>query len=104
MSQFSNLMKQAQQMQAKLDAVQKEIYALEVTGTSGGGMVSVTISGKHNLLKVSIDKSLMNPGEEEIVADLIVAAHSEAKAKLEEIVQEKNPFTDMLPAGIKLPF
>lgn len=104
MNQFSNMMKQVQQMQAKLAEVQEDVSALEVTGTSGGGMVSVTISGNGHLLKVNIDKSLMNPDEEEIVSDLIVAAHSEAKAKLDEKIREKNPFGGMLPAGMKLPF
>jgi len=83
MKDFGDLMKQAQAMQAKLAEAQARLAEIEVEGTSGGGMVSVTVRGGGDLARVVIDETLMAPGEGEIVADLIVAAHNDARRKLE---------------------
>ena len=84
MKDLNSLMKQAQAMQEKLQAAQARLAASLVEGTSGGGMVSVTLSGAGELKAVSIDDSLVQPGEGEILADLIVAAHADAKRKLDQ--------------------
>ena len=76
-------MKQAQAMQERMAEAQEKIAALEVQGTSGGGMVTVTLKGTGELSRVVLDESLMAPGEGEVVADLIVAAHADAKRKLD---------------------
>ncbi|HWA63784.1 MAG TPA: YbaB/EbfC family nucleoid-associated protein [Caulobacteraceae bacterium] len=83
MKDLGSLMKQAQQMQEKLQAAQAKLAQTEVDGQAGGGMVRVTLRGSGELAKVVIEESLMAPGEGEIVADLIVAAHADAKKKLE---------------------
>jgi DNA-binding YbaB/EbfC family protein len=77
-------MKQAQAMQQKLADAQAKLAELSVEGTSGGGMVKVTMKGSGELARVDIDESLMAPGEAEVVADLVVAAHADAKRKLDE--------------------
>jgi DNA-binding YbaB/EbfC family protein len=76
-------MKQAQAMQQKLAEAQAKIAELEVEGTSGGGMVKLVLKGSGDLAKVDIDESLIAPGEGEVIADLIVAAHADAKRKLD---------------------
>ena len=76
-------MKQAQAMQERMAEAQEKIAALEVQGTSGGGMVTVTLKGTGELSRVVLDESLMAPGEGEVVADLVVAAHADAKRKLD---------------------
>lgn len=83
MKNLGDLMKQAQAMQEKLAEAQARLAEIEVEGTSGGGMVSVTLKGAGDLARVVIDESLMAPGEAEIVADLVVAAHNDARRKLE---------------------
>jgi DNA-binding YbaB/EbfC family protein len=83
MKDLGELMKQAQAMQEKLQAAQARLAETEVEGTSGGDMVKVTLKGGGELARVGIDPSLMAPGEEEILADLIVAAHADARRKLE---------------------
>ena len=83
MKDLGSLMKQAQAMQEKLQAAQAKLAETEVDGSSGGGMVRLTLKGNGELARVTIDESLMAPGEGEIVADLIVAAHADAKKKLE---------------------
>jgi DNA-binding YbaB/EbfC family protein len=80
---FGALMKQAQAMQEKLQQAQARLAELSVEGTSGGGMVKVTLKGSGELTRVDLDESLMAPGEGEVVADLIVAAHADAKRKLD---------------------
>jgi len=77
-------MKQAQAMQQRMAEAQERIAALEVQGTSGGGMVTVTLKGTGELSRVVLDETLMAPGEGEVVADLMVAAHADAKRKLDE--------------------
>jgi hypothetical protein len=80
---LGSLMKQAQAMQEKLQAAQAKMAETEVDGQAGGGMVRVTLKGAGELKRVTIDESLMSPGEAEIVADLVVAAHADAKKKLD---------------------
>ena len=84
MKDLNSLMKQAQAMQEKLADAQAKIAELSVEGTSGGGMVKVTLKGTGELARVDLDESLMQPGEGEVVADLVVAAHADAKRKLDQ--------------------
>lgn len=83
MKDLGDLMKQAQAMQEKLQAAQARLAETEVEGTAGGGMVSVALKGAGELTRVVIDPTLMAPGEGEILSDLIVAAHADARRKLE---------------------
>jgi DNA-binding YbaB/EbfC family protein len=103
---IGNLMKQAQQMQANMQKAQEEIASLEVTGESGGGMVKVTISGRHEARRVVIDDSLLND-DKEMLEDLIAAAINDAAHKVEAMTQERMSGMAAglnLPAGMKLPF
>lgn len=103
---LGDLMKQAQQMQEKMKTVQEEIAKTEVTGKSGGGMVAVTMTGRHDVRKVEIDDSLMSE-DKEILEDLIAAAVNDAVRRLEENQKEKmSELTSgmPLPPGFKLPF
>ncbi len=100
MKDLGSLMKQAQAMQQKLAEAQAKISELEVEGTSGGGMVKLVLKGTGELARVDLDESLMAPGEGEVVADLIVAAHADAKRKLdaeqaELMKQAAGPFAGM---------
>ena len=83
MKDLGELMKQAQAMQEKMQAAQVRLASLEVEGTSGGGMVRLTLKGMGDMTRLTIDPSLLAPGEGEIVADLIVAAHADARRKLD---------------------
>jgi hypothetical protein len=83
MKNLGEIMKQAQAMQEKLQAAQARLAETEIQGQSGGGMVSVTLRGSGEMARVAIDETLMAPGEGEILADLIVAAHADAKRKLD---------------------
>jgi len=101
------LMKQAQEMQAKMAEMQERLATIEVDGAAGAGMVRVTLDGKGGLKRVTLDPSLLNPPEREMVEDLVVAAHADAKAKLEvHVAEEMASVTGglQLPAGLKLPF
>ncbi len=84
MKDLGSIMKQAQAMQQRMAEAQEKIQAIEVEGTSGGGMVKLALKGSGELARVELDESLMAPGEGEVVADLIVAAHADAKRKLDE--------------------
>jgi hypothetical protein len=100
MKDLSSLMKQAQAMQQKLGEAQDKIAALVLEGTAGGGMVKVAIKGTGELSRVDIDESLMTPGEAEMVADLVMAAHADAKRQLDaaqaELMKEAaGPFAGM---------
>jgi nucleoid-associated protein EbfC len=83
MKDLGALMKQAQAMQEKLQAAQAELANAQVEGVAGGDMVRLTLTGDGSLARLTLDESLMAPGEGEIVADLIIAAHADAKRKLE---------------------
>src|SRR4051812_21173164 len=88
MKDLSALMKQAQPMQEKLEDAQAKLAATLVDGTSGGGMVKLSLSGAGELKRIAIDESLLQPGEAEVLADLIVAAHADAKRRLDETQQD----------------
>lgn len=103
---LGNLMKQAQQMQEKMQRMQEEVAKLEVTGESGGGMVKITMTGKHEVRRVSIDDSLLQD-DKEMLEDLIAAAINDAARRIEQNQQEKMSGVTAgmnLPAGMKLPF
>ena len=105
MADFLGLMKQATELKSKMEAMQAELDQIEIEGTSGGGLVTVKLSGKGEMKGVTIDDTLMQPSEKEIVADLIVAAHADARRKAETLLQEKMKSVagDLpLPPGMKL--
>ena len=105
MADFVGLMKQAAELKSKMEAMQAELERTEVAGTSGGGMVTVVLSGKGEMKGVKIDDSLIRPSEKEIVEDLIVAAHADARRKAEAMLQEKMKSVTgglPLPPGLKL--
>ncbi len=107
MADFLGLMKQAAEMQAKMQEMQAELDRIEVEGTAGGGMVTVTLSAKGELKGTKIDDSLLKPSEKEILEDLLVAAHADARRKAETVMQDKvKSLTGglSLPPGMKLPF
>jgi DNA-binding YbaB/EbfC family protein len=80
---LGNLMKQAQAMQAKLQDAQARLAESEVDGAAGGGLVRVTLKGTGELVRLAIEETLVNPGDGEIIADLVIAAHADAKRKLD---------------------
>ncbi len=105
MRDIMGMMKQVQEVQARMQAAQAELAELEITGESGGGLVRVTLSGKGDMKAIKIDASLMKPDEAEIVEDLVVAATGDAKAKVEAAVQEKMQGVTgglPIPPGLKL--
>ena len=105
MKDIMGLMKQAQAMQQKLQDAQAELDTLEVDGTAGGGMVKIMMTAKGQLKSVSIDPSLLNADEKEIVEDLIVAASNDARIKAERTMQERMAEVTKglpLPPGLKL--
>ena len=105
MADFLGLIKQASELKSKMEAMQVELDQIEVEGTSGGGLVTVKLSGKGEMKGVTIDDTLMKPSEKEIVSDLITAAHADARRKAEAMLQEKmkNVAGDLpLPPGMKL--
>jgi nucleoid-associated protein EbfC len=107
MKNLAGLMKQASQMQAKMQEMQAKLEGMEVEGTSGAGMVSVTLNGRGEMKQVKIDPKLADPAEMEMVEDLIVAAHNDAKRKIETMASEemqKMTGGMQLPPGMKLPF
>ena len=106
MVDFMGMMKQAAQLQSKMQALQAELDTIEVEGVAGGGMVSVKLSAKGDLKGVKVDDSLMKPGEKEILEDLLVAAHADARRKAEAVMQEKMKALTgglPLPPGLSLP-
>ena len=102
MPDLNALMKQAQAMQDKLQAAQARLAETTVEGSSGGGMVKLTLKGAGDLISLTIDPSLLTPDEAEILADLIVAAHADAKKKLDTVQQDAmreaaGPFAGQIP-------
>jgi DNA-binding YbaB/EbfC family protein len=98
-------MKQAAELKSKMEAMQAELDQIDVAGTSGGGMVTVNRSGKGELRGVKIDASLLKPQDKEVIEDLIVAAHADARRKAETVLQEKMKSVTgglPLPPGLKL--
>ena len=107
MKDLMGLMSKAKEMQAKFQTMQEEMANIEATGQSGGGLVSITLSGKSEMKALKIDPSLIKEDEAEILEDLILAAHNDARAKVEAITQEKTREMTSglpLPPGMKLPF
>ncbi len=107
MKDIMGLMKQAQAMQAKMGEMQAQLEQTEVQGQSGGGLVRVTLTAKGAMRGVTIDPSLLKPEEAEIVEDLIVTAHEDARRKGEALMEEKMKSLTAglpLPPGMKLPF
>lgn len=107
MKNLTGLMKQAQQMQQKMADLQAKLDATEIEGSAGAGLIRVILSGKGVLKKVWIDPKLVDPAETEMLEDLLVAAHANAKTKLDEMTESemKNATGGLnLPAGMKLPF
>lgn len=107
MKNLAGLMKQAQQMQEKMQELQARLESMELEGESGAGLVKVTLNGKSELRAVKIDPKLIDPNDPEMLEDLIVAAHRDAKAKIEAASQEEMQKISgglQLPPGMKLPF
>ncbi len=105
MTDFLGLMKQAGQLQAKMQELQAELDLIEVEGTAGGGMVTVRLTAKGELKGTSIDDSLLKLAEKEILQDLLIAAHAEARRKGEAVLQDKMKSLTgglPLPPGLKL--
>ncbi|GAB2939854.1 YbaB/EbfC family nucleoid-associated protein [Hafnia psychrotolerans] len=103
---IGNLMKQAQQMQEKMQQAQAEIALLEVTGESGAGLVKITINGAHNVRRVEIDPSLL-ADDKDMLEDLIAAAFNDAARRIDETQKEKMANVSggmQLPPGFKMPF
>ena len=103
---MQGLMKQAQMMQKKMEEAQEKLAQTEVIGSSGGGMVKVTVTGKLLTKKIEIDKSLVNPEEVDILEDLIVAACNDAQNKAEAMMNDglKDIPGGLNLGGLKLPF
>jgi DNA-binding YbaB/EbfC family protein len=107
MRDMMGLMKQAQAMQTKIQEMQAELEQLHVEGQAGGGLVRVTLTAKGLMKGIAIDDSLLKADEKEIVEDLIVTAHEDARKKAERLMEEKMKGVTAglaLPAGMKLPF
>jgi DNA-binding YbaB/EbfC family protein len=114
MKNLSSMLKQAQQMQSRMQEMQAKLDSMTMDGAAGGGMVKVTLSGKGDLKRLQIDPSLMAADEREVLEDLIVAAHADAKAKVEAMMAEEMQKATAgmnipgmgggLPGGFKLPF
>jgi DNA-binding YbaB/EbfC family protein len=105
MPDFMNLMKQAQAVQAKMQEVQAEMERLEVEGQAGGGLVRTTLTAKGQMKALAVDVSLLKPDDKEILEDLIVAAHDDARKKAERLMEEKMKTVTAglpLPPGMKL--
>jgi nucleoid-associated protein EbfC len=107
MKDLMNIMGKAREMQAKMAEMQDALATMTVSGEAGGGMVKVALSGKFELRSVTINPALIKEGDGEIIEDLVVAAHTDARARIESMIAEKT--RDMtagmpLPPGFKLPF
>jgi DNA-binding YbaB/EbfC family protein len=100
MPDFLGMMKQATELKSKMEAMQAELDRIEVEGAAGAGLVTMKLSGKGDLRGVSIDDTLLKPDQKEIVEDLMVAAHADARRKLETLLQEK---MQALTGGLPLP-
>jgi DNA-binding YbaB/EbfC family protein len=107
MKQLNNLMRQAQQMQSRMQEMQAKAGDVLVDGVAGGGLVQLTLNGKNELTAIKLDKSLLDPAEVEVLEDLIIAAFNDAKAKLDkQTADEMAKITGgmPLPPGFKMPF
>ncbi|MBH67011.1 MAG: YbaB/EbfC family nucleoid-associated protein [Rhodospirillaceae bacterium] len=107
MKNFGQMMQKVQEMQEKMQSMQEQLEELVVEGSSGAGMVTVALNGKGDMRSISIDPTMINPEEVEILEDLVVAAVNDARAKIELKVSEKMREVSgglSLPPGFKLPF
>lgn len=100
MKNLSGLMKQASQMQAKMQAMQAKLETSETEGVAGAGLVSVTLSGKGDLKRIKIDPKLLDPTETEMLEDLILAAHQDAKRKVEAVAEAE---MKAITGGLNIP-
>jgi nucleoid-associated protein EbfC len=104
---FNNLIKQAQAVQASMQKAQAELASIEAIGESGGGMVKVTLNGRHEAKRVQIEPAVISGEDREMLEDLLTAAFNDAAHKLEAQVQEKMASLMsgvQLPPGVKMPF
>ncbi len=104
---IGNLMKQAQKIQADMQKAQEELAKAEVTGESGGGLVKVTMNGRHEVRRVAIDDSLLGDDDKDMLEDLVAAACNDAAHRIEEMNKEQMSGLTAglsLPPGMKLPF
>ena len=107
MKNLAGLMKQAQQMQSKMQEMQSKLESIDVEGVAGAGLVAITLNGKGDMRRVKIDPKLADPADVEMLEDLIVAAHRDAKTKIEAMTQDEMQKVTgglQLPPGMKLPF
>jgi DNA-binding YbaB/EbfC family protein len=105
MADFLGMMKQAAELKSKMEAMQAELERMEVEGAAGGGFVTLKLSGKGEIKAAHVDESLLKPDQREIIEDLIVAAHADARRKLEALLQERMQALTggfSLPPGLKL--
>ena len=105
MADFLGLMKQAAELKSKMETMQAELDQVEVEGTSGGGLVTIKLTGKGEMKGVTIDDSLLKPAEKEVLEDLVIAAHADARRQAEAVMQEKMQSVAgglPLPPGLKL--
>ena len=100
MADFLGLMKQATEFKSKMEAMQAELDRLEIDGAAGGGLLTVTLSGKGEVKAVHLDDSLIKPDQKEVLEDLFVAAHADARRKLEAALAER---MQALTGGLPLP-
>jgi DNA-binding YbaB/EbfC family protein len=107
MKNLAQMMREAQAMQEKIAQYQSELASREITGAAGAGQIAVTLNGKGEMRKLAIDKSLVVAEESDVLEDLIVAAHNDAKSKLEaQLAEDMAKITGglKLPGGLKFPF
>lgn len=106
MKNLGQMVKQVQEMQGKMQEMQASLGDAEVTGTSGGGMVTVTLNGRGEARCIAIDPSLMKPDDTEVLEDLVVAAINDARGKVDQLVKDKTAeiMGMQLPPGLNLPF
>lgn len=100
MKNLGGMLKQAQQMQTRMQEMQAKLEAMDVEGQSGAGMVKVTLSGKGDLRRVTLDPTLLSADEKEVLEDLLVAAHADAKGKVEAMMAEE---MQKATAGLNIP-
>ncbi len=100
MADFLGLMKQAAELKSKMEAMQAELDRIQVEGAAGGGLLTVTLSGKGEMRTAQVDETLLKPDQKDILQDLIVAAHADARRKLEGVLQER---MQALTGGLPLP-
>jgi DNA-binding YbaB/EbfC family protein len=100
MADFFGLMKQAAELKSKMETMQAELDRIEVDGTAGGGLVTIKLSGKGEVRTVHIDESLLKPDQKDVTQDLVVAAHADARRKLEGLLAER---MQALTGGLPLP-